>query len=345
MSANRQFESFVDLLRMFFQTMVTKLIYWSIRVLISGGFYPQRLFQSGVFGPLTWVVALGLTWIGYACFNRWTTEEVEAAFAIGLVEEFRDTTSALEAADRAVERGWADRKLYGWLREVLRPPGNHFPACEQVVELFAAPGPQAPTPEDRRQLLHQMVTGDCRPAWLANLLLPPDVIPAWTRDGLPLSIDAPVGADVYYAQATLGRGIWLKTIDAAGSALAEDKKQFVRRYVDSFIELIKPSLRWIHRLNGGIQWLTILLTCLLVVAGVRRGFMVIVLAGSALRAQAEVRQTGRCDADKVRPRSSEVAELVRHLNDSGPAGLRPVRAAEELRQKAAAADRASTACT
>lgn len=337
MTARRQFESLPDLLRGFFRIIVPKLIYWVTRVLIPSILYPQRLFQSGVFAPQTWVVALSLTWLGYAWFNRWASKEVEAAFATSVVEEFRDTTSAAEAADRAVERGWADRKLHGWLREVLRPPGNHFPACEQVVELFAAPGPQAPTPEERRQLLHRMVTGDRQPVGVANLL-PPDVIPAWARDGLPLSIHAPVGADVYYAQAALGRGIWLKSIEVAGPTLAEDKKQFVRHYVDSFIEVVKPSLRGMQRLNGGIQWLTILWTCILVVSGMRRGLMVIVLAGSALRAGAEVRENGRCDPERIRPSSSEVAELVRRLNDSGPAGLRPAQAAEELRQKAAAAD-------
>lgn len=290
---------------------------------------PQRVFQTALFSPLTLAFALVFTWATFAAFNRMASGKVDDAFRNGQLDEFRGVSGAAQAEERAVERKWADAKLRGWLRDVLKPPGNNFPASKQAVALFHVPGPGGPTDDERTAAFRQAVTGDRAADWPEGWGKPP----AWLAAGMPVSIKSPAAREVFNEQAEMGGRHWLKAIDAASAA---EKKKFVERYVEGVIVTVNGPIRAMRRPNGWVQWLTVLLTYHLMLTAVRRWVLVAKLTNSADRARGEVQYTGELNPDNVVPYTSELAAIASRVAATGGSG-----GAGEVDQLAASSDAAA----
>ena len=309
-------------------------VQWAVSVFAPRFVNPQRVFQTGLFSPLTLALALVLTWATFAAFNRVASGRVDEAFRAGQLEEFRGVAGAAQAEERAVERKWADAKLRGWLRDVLKPPGNNFPASKQAVALFHIPGPGGPTAEERTAAFQKAVTGDRSADWPDGWGQPP----RWLAAGLPVSIKSPAAFDVFNEQAEMGGRHWLKAIDAASAA---EKKKFAERYVEGVIGMVNGPIRAMRRPNGWVQWLTVLLTYHLVLTAARRWVLVAKLTTSAGRARAELQYTGEMNPDNIVPAGSEVAAVASRMYGAGAAGVPPTGAATEVDQLAASSDTAA----
>ncbi len=274
---------------------------WLVACLLPRFLYPQRLLDPGVFAWRTLVPALGLTWLIFAAWNHQAALKIETTFASGQLQDFRDVTSDEGAVVRAIELKWADPKIKNWLREVMKTPSNAFTARQQAVGLFRSSGAGEPTEQERIDLLAATVTGHRESA------LP---VPHWLAQGLWYKIKASSAAEAFNAQAALGNEHWRRAVDTVNPALADEKKKFAQRFLDAFAAEMNEPIRDMRRLNGWVQWLTILLACTIVVAVLRRRMLILQLSVSAQRAAVDAEKFGGIKPANVFPRGSEIADIL-----------------------------------
>lgn len=280
--------------------------------------------------------SLVITWAIYWAYNTWSEDSVERAWQAGLLPEYQNLTRPSQMADRAIERRWADPKLYRWLCEVLAPPSTSFPASAQALALFEARGDNAPSADERRQRLHRRVSGDRQPSAIVDW----SFLPPWVKKGFPITIHVPLASDVFSEQAGLNDSVWQKVVETADPKLADEKKKFVLRYLQALLDMTNTPLRRMYTLNGWIQWLTIFLTGALVITSFRRWLLVSKLAISASKAKATPIDTNPDGASPLRihPRSSEIAMIFKPLRKPPPTPQAIQQARGELKQLAQSAD-------
>jgi biopolymer transport protein ExbB/TolQ len=279
---------------------------WTAAVLGVVLWAPSRLFQTKVFTPLTLVYALFLTWVSYFAYNQWAVSEIDTAFRTVRLSQFDGVSTPEQAADRAIELKWADPKLKSWLIEVLKPS-----ACgsEQACELFRVSGEGGPRTEERLSVLR----GEVVPK-------PPGVV----QSGFWQPYPSPDAGKWYKDQESLRSDFWKRATDANASN-KEEKRKFVRRFLEAFGNEMNASVRVARKPNSWPQWVTIAVTWVILVALGRRWLIVHKLNHSAYRAWAALLDKGEVKPTDIRPADSEISLLFQRSGASAATELDEVR--------------------
>lgn len=279
-----------------------------IAFLLPRFLYPQRLLEPGVFSLGTLVTAFALTWSIFAVWNQYSIRKIENSFASVQLKDFRKATSDDEAVSEAINKQWADPKIKPWLREVMHAPSNAYTARQQAIALFEAPDlAGSPEEQDRLNRLAEAMTGQ-------RVSVLPATVPAPLALGFWYELKAPNGTEAFEAQASLGQDHWNKTIETTNRPLAEEKRKFAQRYMIALAAQMNEPIREMRRLNGWVQWLTVFLTCAIVVSVFRRRLLILKLNVSAQRATVDAESSGAIKPEKIRPASSEIADLFNRTN-------------------------------
>lgn len=279
---------------------------WTAAVLGVVLWPPSRLFQTKVFAPLTLAYALALTWVSYFAYNQWAVSEIDAAFRTVRLSQFDGASTPEQAAERAIELKWADPKLKGWLVEVLKPSA---PASEQACELFRVSGDGGPRTEERLSVLHAAVVPK-----------PPAVAQAGFWQPYP----SPDAGKWCKDQESLKSDFWKRATDA-NSGTKEEKRKFVRRYLEAFGNEMNAPVRVARKPNAWPQWVTIAVTWVILIALGRRWLLVHKLNHSAYRAWAARLDKGEVKLSDLRPADSEIALLFQQSGASAATELDEVR--------------------
>ncbi len=220
---------------------------------------PRGLLRIGVDwrSLLAAFVATILTFALINSFLIWRTDATYRSFVPQIVQQ--DSTPS-DLAQQYVEQGWASARLEPWLTEAVFVEAESQKIHDQIEAVFRQLAASEEYDKRRAQILKQMITGNRR-GWFL------------------VSTKSTNGREVLKALVSeeVDKGVWLSMLEGESEGLANLKKDFVVRLSDQLIIGVQGPLRWLRRFNGAIQWLTVILTYLILFVLLRRYFMLVKL--------------------------------------------------------------------
>ena len=212
---------------------------------------PGRLDDSG----LDWtavLLAVGLTVVFYIVVNWWLGSRVDGAFEDARVPAVAAAPSPEVAAERAVGMAAAPRDLAeaGYVRNAFR--GHSSATAAEQLRRLAAGMTGGDAPVGTVAVIEEHLTGR-RSGW----------------PGLWADAEVPSGGN-FAAALAVADPAWERKVAQAQADRADAAADFLADYFDVVVREVRPALRSYARINGPIQWVTVVAFWLTVVLALRR---------------------------------------------------------------------------
>lgn len=218
----------------------------------SGWKSTASLVHSGVTPPLV-VQALLLTMVTYGLLNSWFLHCVEHSYRNATLDELSAATTPDERLERVCElaRAKPSLKTHPLLRAVFQAEA---PASEQYRQLIEGIASGEDGADARTALIHDQVTGN---------------LGGWRL--LVLSAEPHSGAELLNA-VVRSDPLWQHKLDSQKEQ-AQDLREFLVGFGDLVAQLVRPDIRNLQRINGWIQWWTVFLTWVVLIAAFHRAVL------------------------------------------------------------------------
>lgn len=209
-----------------------------------------------------------LTLVSYTMINTWMLNRIDRVYRTAELDWLAKAPSD-ERVELVCEQVRAKRSLssHTLLQSVFQ---TDIPASSQLLQLIEGIASDSDGVTARQTELQSAVTGDIRGMrWLT------------------LSAQ-PVSGSELISRIERQDTTWKHKL-ASQKELAGDLREFLVGFSDLVIQEVRPSLRSLQRINGGIQWLTVFVTWLVLLAVAHR---VVLLASLNARGWFVPRTTG-----------------------------------------------------
>lgn len=210
------------------------------------------LLHSGVTPQLA-VQSLVLTLVTYGVMNSWFLSGVEDAYQNASLTDLTASATPDERLERVCElaRAKPSLKTHPLLRAVFQ---TDAPVSEQYRQLIDGIASSDEGATARAAFLHDQITGSLRGSRFL-------VVSAEPRSGAEL-LNAITRAD----------SLWQHKLDSQKEQ-AQDIRDFLIGFGDLVTQQVRPSLRSLQRINGWIQWWTVYLTWVVLLAAFHRAVL------------------------------------------------------------------------
>ena len=203
--------------------------------------------------PSNLAAAFGLTLGFYLVVNSWLASRIDRAYREHRATEMARADGTSAAVDRLIQEGVAVPRLRGWLHAHLDP---RLPAPELVERLFRSVATaEGDALADRPALLTRMATGSRAIVWPFGYGYAELATPTAAYRGL---------SEV--------EPHWPARLAAAEGS--KEKQAVLLWAVTDLLKATESPLRDYLRLNGWVQWLTVLIAFLVAVLGGRRAQLI-----------------------------------------------------------------------
>jgi hypothetical protein len=211
--------------------------------------------RSGI-TPLLALQALLLTLMTYAVANTWLLWKIDGAYH-GSALAWLGNVPADERIERLCELVRAKRSLksHSLLQSVFQ---SDAPSSQQLAQLIDGIASSSDGDTARRARMRTWILGN---------------VSGWRF--LVLSADPITGTELIQ-RIEREDAAWKHKLDGQKDQAA-DLREFLVGFSDLVIQQTRPAIRNLQRINGWIQWLTVYVTWIVLVAAAQRAFMLATL--------------------------------------------------------------------
>jgi hypothetical protein len=196
----------------------------------------QRLGVKG----RTIALSIGCTMLLVFVANFFLIWDLRSSYQSARLTEVAGATDAADAVERLSRAGYLDAKLQPWAKEQLSYQPGRRPAHEQVLDLFDGVNSSAEGRARRAKVLEDVATGQ---------------LSAFPSRFFWVSSTMPTGSELFDRLADADGKTWRKELVTGDQP--EEKKKFITAYLNAFLAKLQPPMRELNRFNGGVKWLAI----------------------------------------------------------------------------------------